>query len=59
MKSKGLSEYYLCGLKLGGLSDITLPRKVYNVVVGFLFWRKKEIDALTEFETFSTDNGCF
>lgn len=59
MKTKALSGYYLCGLKLGGLSDMTLPRKVCNVVAGFSFWRKLEADGLTESEMFSDDNGYF
>ncbi|CAI9171797.1 unnamed protein product [Rangifer tarandus platyrhynchus] len=58
-ENKTLSGYYVCGLTLGGLSDVTLPRKVCDVVAGFSFWRKLEADGLTESEMFSNDNGCF
>lgn len=47
LKTKGFSGFCLCGLKLGGLCDmITLPRKVYNVVL-VLFWGKKEMNVLS------------
>ena len=38
---------------------MTLPRKVCNVVAGFSFWRKLEVDGLTESEMFSDNNGYF
>lgn len=37
---------------------ITLPRKLYSVILVSV-WRKKEMDALTEFGMFSIDSGYF
>lgn len=58
LKAKCLSGFYLCGLKPGGLCEVTLPRKLYTVVLFFCFGGKKWM-YLTEFEMLSIDSGYF
>lgn len=46
--------------KPGGLRDmISLRRKVYNVVFGFILEEKREMEVLAEFDMFSIDSGYF
>lgn len=46
--------------KPGGLCDmISLHRKVYNVVFGFVLEEKREMEVLTEFGMFSINSGYF
>lgn len=46
--------------KPGGLCDtISLHRKVYSVVFGFVLEEKREMEVLTEFGTLCINSGYF